>query len=297
MRSNRARTAPRLVRRCQVSVLFLAALVGWGAPVQEARAAAGPEPKIRKVVIDNGLSQSVKYFVEGGSPRLQAMVRTLQWAENEVAVIEQLQQLKLETVLNERRLGAVRTIQRTGFGYPPLSPRGGYGHLGGESSLQVGLAGVLTDEATPEAALQIFRLLEQAQTDLDGELKLLSQQEHQAAQDYVDALRARVAALPRPQNKAMKEGESVRGAAVAPRVGAGPANKALAGVIPARANVNGKYGRLLRKITVPQDWETYGDFTDFGHYQATDWAGYKNIPAGYWVYVYPHWYIWGDLKK
>ena len=22
--------------------------------------------------------------------------------------------------------------------------------------------------------------------------------------------------------------------------------------------------------------------------------GHSNLPAGYWVYVYPNWFIWGD---
>src|SRR5262245_21514742 len=66
---------------------------------------------IDKMVIQNGLARTVKYSVTGGSPRLQALVRRVEWVENELGVIEQLQLLKLETVINERRVAAVRTAQ------------------------------------------------------------------------------------------------------------------------------------------------------------------------------------------
>src|SRR5207244_5952078 len=78
---------------------------------------------IEKQVIDNGLSHSVKYFVTGGSPQLQALVRRVEWAENELGVIDQLQLLKLDTVLNERRVAAFRTAQLTNPYYlPGFSP-------------------------------------------------------------------------------------------------------------------------------------------------------------------------------
>ncbi len=75
-----------------------------------------------------------------------------------------------------------------------------------------------------------------------------------------------------------------------------PENRALEKLIPAKAHCNGRYTKLLRKIHVPQDRQNYGDFNEYGHYQATDWQGHMNIPAGFWVYVYPHWYIWGEVK-
>jgi hypothetical protein len=63
---------------------------------------------------------------------------------------------------------------------------------------------------------------------------------------------------------------------------------------PGLPSVRGKYRVLLRKIHVPQDEQGYGKFTDFGKYPACSWAGYNDLPEGYWVYVYPHWYIWRD---
>jgi hypothetical protein len=62
----------------------------------------------------------------------------------------------------------------------------------------------------------------------------------------------------------------------------------------AKAAVDGKYRRLLRKISVETDWRSYGAFFDWGTYPATSYAGHSSLPAGYWVYVYPHWYIWAE---
>jgi hypothetical protein len=166
----------------------------------QAIAPAGSGVTIHKLVVDNGLAHTVKYFVTGGSPRLQALVRRVEWAENELSVIEQLQLLKLDTVVNERRVAAFRTAQLTNPYYPPgfipLSIATDNG-CDGASSLQRALAGQLAYEATPQAALQLIGFLEQQQTELDAELKALPPQEQKTAQGPIEALRARVAALPR----------------------------------------------------------------------------------------------------
>jgi hypothetical protein len=62
------------------------------------------------------------------------------------------------------------------------------------------------------------------------------------------------------------------------------------------ASVNGKYYNLLMTLNVPQDQGSYGNFYDWGYYTGTSYAGYNNIPAGYWVYVYPNWYVWGNTR-
>jgi hypothetical protein len=62
------------------------------------------------------------------------------------------------------------------------------------------------------------------------------------------------------------------------------------------ASVNGKYYNLLIMLNVPQDQGGYGNFYDWGYYTGTSYAGYNNIPPGYWVYVYPNWYIWGNTR-
>jgi hypothetical protein len=66
---------------------------------------------------------------------------------------------------------------------------------------------------------------------------------------------------------------------------------------PSLPTVNGKYRMLLSKIYVPQDKASYGLFSDYGMCECPSWAGYNNLPTGYWVYVHPHWYIWRDCVK
>jgi hypothetical protein len=128
------------------------------------------------------------------------VVRRVEWAENELSVIEQLQRLKLDTVVNERRVAAFRTAQLTSPYYlPGFIPPYFATDIGGDygSPLQWALQGQLAYQATPQAALQLIGFLEQLQTELDAELKALPPKEKKAAQGPVDALRPRVAALPR----------------------------------------------------------------------------------------------------
>jgi hypothetical protein len=163
-------------------------------------APAGSGVTINKMVVDNGPAHTVKYYVKGGSPRLEALVRRVEWTENELSVIEQLQLLKLDTVVNERRVAAFRTAQLTNPywapGFIPVSIATDNG-CDGASSLQGALTGQLAYEATPQAALQLIGFLEQQQTQLDAELKALPPQEKKAAQGPIDGLRPRLAALPR----------------------------------------------------------------------------------------------------
>ena len=52
-----------------------------------------------------------------------------------------------------------------------------------------------------------------------------------------------------------------------------------------KASVDGKYAKLLKKIEVAADKDAYGDFNDYGYATTTEWAGYTDLPPGYWVYV------------
>ena len=56
----------------------------------------------------------------------------------------------------------------------------------------------------------------------------------------------------------------------------------------------GRYRRLLRKLPLPGDRKTYGDFYDWGYWSGTAYRGHKDLPKGYWVYVYPHWLIYAE---
>ena len=91
--------------------------------------------------------------------------------------------------------------------------------------------------------------------------------------------------------------ENVRDAVINALLAIDPAAAALTRAIPAKAHVDGKYQKLLRRIRVPRDKQNYSAFSDYGHFEGTEWAGYTNLPTGYWVYVYPHWYIWEEKKE
>lgn len=68
-----------------------------------------------------------------------------------------------------------------------------------------------------------------------------------------------------------------------------------------KASMQGKYVLLLQKIHAPKDIEKHGPAHDAGFLDRTEPAGANNPPTGYWVYVYPHWYVWDekaeDLRK
>jgi HEAT repeats len=77
-----------------------------------------------------------------------------------------------------------------------------------------------------------------------------------------------------------------------------PADKAAVELLPPKASAEGKYTRLLRVLYLPGDKSRYNDYSDSGHYDAySEYEGYKNIPAGYWVYLHPCWYVWDGEKK
>ena len=68
------------------------------------------------------------------------------------------------------------------------------------------------------------------------------------------------------------------------------------GAVEARikAAVGGKYRRLVKKIEVRDDFRRFGAFSDYGHWDGTEYSGHKDLLPGHWVYVYPNWYIWAE---
>ncbi len=58
--------------------------------------------------------------------------------------------------------------------------------------------------------------------------------------------------------------------------------------------MNGKYKNLLRIVEAEGDRTSHGSVDDYGFWQGTSYAGQNNLPQGFWVYVFPNWYIWGD---
>lgn len=73
-----------------------------------------------------------------------------------------------------------------------------------------------------------------------------------------------------------------------------PPEKAQVSSEDALANVRGKYRVLLHKLHLPQDLQGYGQFRDWGMWNGTSYYNFQNLTPGYWVYHYPHWYIWKE---
>lgn len=64
-----------------------------------------------------------------------------------------------------------------------------------------------------------------------------------------------------------------------------------------KASCSGKYRTLLRRIEVADDQPLYGEFKDWGRWEGAAYKSHQNLPHGYWVYVAPHWYIWGESTE
>ncbi|MGV3522602.1 MAG: hypothetical protein ACO1RX_00165 [Candidatus Sericytochromatia bacterium] len=66
---------------------------------------------------------------------------------------------------------------------------------------------------------------------------------------------------------------------------------------PVRASFKGKYKRLLQTLDCPSerahDEALYGTYADAGYFPQVSYCG-QSVPAGYWVYVAPKWYLWAE---
>jgi hypothetical protein len=188
-----------------MTTAVLAALLFSSLPLAAQEPAAPSKPPIHKVSISQGGVTLVRYSTTVDSPRIRALCRVLQWAENEVGLVEQVQALKIEYVGYERQLAALRTAQQVNPLATPFS-RLGYGSYYGESVLSYSLASVIASEATAERALQLIRMLELAERDLADELKKLAPRERQeleancsVLQKALALLRAKCDATPAPR--------------------------------------------------------------------------------------------------
>ncbi|MCG6552729.1 MAG: hypothetical protein L7F77_10405 [Candidatus Magnetominusculus sp. LBB02] len=63
-----------------------------------------------------------------------------------------------------------------------------------------------------------------------------------------------------------------------------------------KASVSGKYSKLVQMMPCAKDKATYGEFNDYGQWSGGPWCG-QTGKAGYWVYVAPNWYVWGEKNK
>jgi hypothetical protein len=61
-----------------------------------------------------------------------------------------------------------------------------------------------------------------------------------------------------------------------------------------KAAVDGKYVMLLHQFKAEKDADEQGEFADCGYRNKAEHGGQTGLPPGYWVYVQPYWYIWGD---
>ncbi len=153
----------------KTAALVTALLLVGTAGAQDAKPAApATVPQIHKMTIINGTVPTVSYSVQGGSPHLQALVKTLEFTENELTLTTQLQKLRTGIVANEQALAPVRTWQQLGLG-PQGAPGYSACYAPSDSALTRALVPGLAREATPAAAFALINLREQVQTELQAE--------------------------------------------------------------------------------------------------------------------------------
>lgn len=58
------------------------------------------------------------------------------------------------------------------------------------------------------------------------------------------------------------------------------------------ASMDGKYGGLIMAVICPQDRADYGNFNDWGYWGGAPQYCGQNVATGYWVYLFPYWYVW-----
>ena len=59
------------------------------------------------------------------------------------------------------------------------------------------------------------------------------------------------------------------------------------------AAADGRYDDLVQVLACAADYEGYGEFNDYGYWAGGSWCG-DDGAEGYWVYMYPNWYIWAN---
>lgn len=83
---------------------------------------------------------------------------------------------------------------------------------------------------------------------------------------------------------------------IVPTPGPGPGPGPEPSTDPNRASISGKYTGLLKTLYVPDDRYGFDDYYESGYSTTRNYAGYSNLPSGYWVYLSPHWYIWQNMS-
>jgi HEAT repeat protein len=150
-----------------------------------------------------------------------------------------------------------------------------------------------------EVRQRATRIIEAVQTSLSYLLESLKDSNPAMRREAAQGLE-RLGAKAKPAVAALAQAlqdknQTVREAVFDALLAIDPENQALARAVPKNAKGD-KYQRLLRRIRVPQDQKEFSDFNDYGYWDGTEWAGFTDLPMGYWVYLYPYWYIWEELK-
>ena len=58
--------------------------------------------------------------------------------------------------------------------------------------------------------------------------------------------------------------------------------------------MNGRYEGLIQTMYCPQAEPEYGSYNHYGYWEGGDYiCDDQYAEAGYWVYDYPNWYVWG----
>ncbi len=65
--------------------------------------------------------------------------------------------------------------------------------------------------------------------------------------------------------------------------------------IPTQVNPRGKYRGLIQVLPCPADRDRYGNYYDYGYWKGGRWCGEQGL-AGYWVWLYPNWYVFKEKR-
>ncbi len=160
------------------------------------------------------------------------------------------------------------------------------------------LAGlVVADEPDPEPTPVPDEVIRKLDNDVRNEAKI--------GREIVQARRKKLLArLEKMHADLLKRGKTDQAVKVKDRLllaetitsGQGLDTKLTVPKLMDRASVKGRYRELLHVLYIPTDRQSYTEYREWGLWSGASYGGYNGLKAGYWVYVYPRWYIWKEMK-